>query len=128
MFAAHCFFRQGSPYNGHRNQPAPPFAAVVMLLDELEATLRAAGMVPVAVQCQSWPVPPRPDGNTVMAQIAIEAAPGEPRAPLRQWFQWQHAQWQWARAPIPTFEASLPLAAPLLPYPNRQAERSEGAT
>lgn len=101
-FQAHCFFRSNPWTSGQGG--APPYAAVVLLLETIERSLQRAGMKPVNLCCEAWRVPDRPDGMDQLALISIDGEPGEIHAPLRSWYQWQHPRWDYSRAPRPALE------------------------
>lgn len=101
ILAAHCFFRQ---VRTSVDAPIPCRAAIVGMLAELELALQRSGVVPVALRCESWQVPARPDGLNTLGRITIEAEAGNLRRSLASWYQWQHPQWRFSGAPPPAIE------------------------
>ena len=98
----HCFFKASWQSRGPLLQP--PYEAIALLLADLDHMLAVRRLQPVALTCEAWPVPDRPDGMNVLAMITIGAVPGASGRSLRAWYQWQHPRWEWARRPLPVIE------------------------
>lgn len=103
LLEQHCLFTRRGANN--RTLLAPPRAAILLILADLEQKMKEHGLEPAALECRSWPVPPsKNDEHTEVARIRIHAEPGTLKRSLVSWYEWQHPQWHYSHEPRPAID------------------------
>lgn len=87
------------------NGPAPTRAALCEMLDGLTRAMAELGRRPVRIlKAESWKVRPQGGDGWLLARLRIECEGGEATRPFASWYQWQHPQWTWSLAMLPTVD------------------------